>query len=789
METDKNIFEFPDPLIDPNDKGKDFIGQYGRAMYHTFRRSGYRMFYNNRTKYREEILYAQGNQSVDQYKQRLDCWEDKDDSYLNLDWQILNLCSKFVNIVQGKLNKIDFNIVITAIDALALDQKKDYLARLQAYKDMQKWMQEQEIMVSEDFGMSDEQPPIDMEPDELEIFMNMSLKHRWAMSMEKAINTVLNTNDFSQTKKELIWDLIVLGVGVIKITEMREGVPTIEKCNPENIIVSNASTEKFKNLQHVGEVKMMTPNEYFKRAGDIYTREEKEYLMRNYLKKYSYNDVSNTYPGGSIASNQTGMFEVLDFVFFSPDQMVHEKKKDKRGNPKLYRKKFSYPSKVTMDEYNETYKGEREVIKTTYDSLYKGLWIIGSENQYLADYGKEKNVNRKDNHVDAFSPYVLIAPNMQQGITVSMVRQMIPVLNFIQLNWLKYNDAIARAKPKGARIDLDALESIALGKGGKNFTPKQAIDLWEKKGIVVFRRKNMANQGANGQPIEELENGMAADAPTFLNNIVSGVGLLRDITGLNEVTDASSPDPKLLKSVAEAAMAGTNNAVDHLYHGINQLFQDLCRQLSVSISNGIKNGTITDLEDAIGGATTRFFGENSDITAHKYAFKIENKPSQDEWNAFYGDVQIALQNQVIDPSDAAFCREIDNLKEARQYLIVRERKKADKVAQDQQAQIEAQAKANQQSAQDTLKMQKEVTTIDIDGKIRLEQEKRATAMAVEGEKRKTILLQTQMQMQGKNENKVIEGEYKDAHIQQKGEYDLAKEHIKEQNKPDKAVSK
>lgn len=781
----KNIFDFPSPLIDPKDKGEDFIMQYGKAMYHTFKRSGFKMFYNNRPGYREEILFAQGNQSVDQYKQRLDCWEDQDQSYLNLDWQILNLCSKFVNIVQGKLNKVDFNILITAIDALAIDQKKDYLAKVQAYKELQAWAQAKDIAISKDF-VGVEQLPIEMENDELEIFMNMSLKHRWAMSMEKAINAVLNSNDFSHTKKEVIWDLIVLGVGVIKVTEKKDGSLEIEKCNPENIIVSNASNEKFKNVQHVGEVKTMTPEEYFARCGNIYTPEQKEDILKNHLKKFSQTNTNEPYNGGSIANNQIGMLEVLDFVFFSEDQMVHEKKKDRRGNPKVYRKKYNYPSKMSMEEYEETYEGEREVIKTSYDNLYKGLWLIGSE--YLCDYGPVSNINRKDNLVDCFFPYILIAPNMQHGVTTSMVRQMIPVLNFIQLNWLKYNDAIAKAKPKGAGIDLDALESIALGKGGKNFTPKQAIDLWEKKGIVVFRGKNIAKDGANRKPIEEIENGMAADAGRFFENIVGGINLLRDITGLNEVTDASSPDPKLLKSVAEAAMAGTNNAVDHLYHGINQIYQDLCRQLSVAIVNGIKNGS-TELEDSIGGATTRFFGDNSEITAHKYGIKIENKPSQDEWNGFYGELQIALQNQTIDASDAAFCREIDNLKEARQYLIVRERKKADRMAQAEQAKIEQAAQANQQAAQATIEMQKQATQIEIDGKIRLEQEKRATALAVEEQKRITILLQTQMQLEGKNQNKVIEGGMKSTHIEQKGEYDLAAQHIKNQQAKEKNFPK
>lgn len=785
MEQKKSPYAFPDPNIDPDLKGKAFIMQYGKAMFATFKRSGYKLFYNNRTKYQEQIKYAMGEQSVDQYKQRLDCWENKDSSFLNLDWSILNLCSKFVNIVQGKLNKQDFNIVCTAIDALAIDQKKDYIAKLEAYQELQAWMQESNIQSSADFAAAGQLPPVDMDNDELQIFINMSLKHRWAMSMEKALSTVLNDNDFSQLKKELIWDLIVLGVGALKITEMETGVPRIEKCNPENIIVSNASSEKFKNMMHCGEVKMMTVSEFFNRAGSEFTDEQKKDIHHKYVKKYGESENIGAY--GYEDEYEAGMIEVLDFVFKSEDIMVHERKKDRRGNVKIHKKKSNYPVKMSMDEYNKTYQGQRKVYKTKYDCLYKGLWIVNSE--YICDYGKVENINRKDNMVDCFFPYILIAPNMQHGRSVSMVRQMMPVLNSIQINWLKFNDCIAKARPKGAAIDLDAIESVALGKGGTNWTPMQVLDLFEKKGYVVFRRSTMKHNGANGKPIEEIENGMSRDAMTYLNNVLTNINILRDITGLNDVTDASTPDPKLLKSVAEAAMVGTNNALDHLYHGNNEVYKDLCTQLSYSIVAGIKRGSITDLDDAIGSRTVRFFGENSDITAHKYGIKIENKPSNEEWNAFYATLARAVENGIIDPSDEAFCREIDNLKAARQYLIVRERKKQEQMAAAEQAKIEGAAQANQMAAQETIKMQKETTAIEIEGKIRLEQEKRATALAVEDAKRQTLLLQTQMMIDGKANDKVIEGTMKQAHIEQKGQYDLEQTKIKAENKPKKAEAK
>lgn len=758
--------EYPDPNIDPKLKGKQYIMNYGMAMYHSFRNSGYNIFYNSRREYRDLMAYAMGNQSINQYKERLDVWKDQDKSWMNLDWQILNLCSKFVNVVHGKLNKTDFNVVATAVDALAMDQKREYKAKLDAYVELKGWMNTIGVDSSKYFA---EDPDISLDPIEQEIKLNMNLKHYWCMQMEKAIKHILNNNDFKELRHELIWDLIVLGVGALKITERREGLPKIEKVNPENLIVSYTEFPNFRELQHAGEVKFMTPNEFFERAGKEFNPDQRKDIMNRYAKirpRYSHDEGSNTMPTNI---GEGRMIEVVDFFFLSPDAMVHEKKKDKRGNSKIYRKPYNYPSDAK--EYEAKYDKEREVFRTSYDCLYKGLWIIGSD--YICDYGKVENANIDDCY-DNVIPYVIMAPNMKFGITASLVKQMIPVLNMIQINWLRYNDVVAKYIPKGAFIDLDALEDVAIGKGGKNMTKKEIIDLYFKRGILAGRRKNMANKGAHGMPIEELENGMSRDVVTFFNNILNGINILRQIIGVNEVTDASTPDPKMLKSLAQAADMGTNNALDYLYHGVNSTFEYLCKGLSSSVLNAHSRGIDLGFDQAIGTGSVKFFGENSDITSHKFGIALENKPSEEEWNQFYQSVMIAVENQQITVSDDAFIREIDNLKEARQYLIWAEKRQAKQKAQEAQGNIQATAQAQQQSAAAASQMKQQEISMESQAKIELEKQKAETARIVEQEKRKTLELQYRLELEMKQLLLKEEGIIKSAHIAQEAGHDLIK---------------
>lgn len=776
--------QFPDPLINPRKIDDNYILQYGRAMFNTFNKSGYSIFYNARAEYYEHMRYAMGNQSINQYKRWLDCFvDDTDTTTMNIDWRILNFATKYINIVQDKLAKELFQVTCTPIDALAEDQKRDYKARVQALKEMQVWLEEKNIMVTRDFAGVD--PPPDMgsgDTDEFEIAASMSLKHYWAMKMEILIETILNQNDYEYLKKELAWDLIVCGAGALKITERPDATPVIEKVRIENLIVSNVKNDKFSDLVYAGEVKTMTVNEFFKRSGNKFTKDQQDDIIKNWAKinrptvDYNYNLV-NLYAN---FYNNTPMVEVLDFVFEAPAAITYEKKTDSYGNKRLDRKSPDYPS-YGEEEYKNRYKGERELVKANYRTLYKGLWILNSD--YICDCGPMENIIRDKQTFEPYFPYVIMAPNMKSGIVTSMVKQMIPVLNAIQLNWLKHNDAIAKAVPKGVAIDLDAIENASIGKGGQAMKPREILDLYYKRGTLPYRSKDQANGGMHGIPITELQNGLSPDVVEYFNNIIQYINLLRDITGLNELVDGSTPDPKQLKSVAEAAMQGTNSALGPLYYGSMSLFERTCEMISLCVPAALKKGYVEDIKPAIGSPTMRFFGENSDIDSHTWAIKLEAKPSKDDWQSLYNDAALAMQEGQITIADISFLREIDNLKQARQYLILAVKRKQASDMQQQQASSEANAQAQMQSNQMSEQMKQQTLQMELQLKIELEKEKRETIRVQEEERRKTILTQTQMQNDVKLQVKEMEASSNESQTQMKAQAQVHTANIRDKKPP------
>lgn len=771
METNYN---FPDPYIDPKNKGKEYILKYGKCLYSNFRKSNVSLFYNNRNEYRRNIEYALGNQSIDQYKERIDAYEDRDKSSLNLDWQILNLCTKFVNVIVGKLNKNEHEARCRAIDILAVNQKKEYKAKMDSYLALKAWMDSIGVEASQYFA---DTPDMDLGSEDREIDLNLNLKHKWSIKMELILKKILIDSKFEQIKRELAWDSVVLGVRVMKITEREDGLPFIEKVNPENFVTSYTDFEDFRDIQNGGEVKLMSVAEFFKRAKGEFTEAQKQDMITQYAKSkpgLSSEDYGRYVDQGT---DQGKYFEVLDFSFLSQNEQVFEKKKDKRGNTKMYRKNFGFPQ--NKDEYKAKYGEEREVIRSDYNGVYKGLWIVSSN--YICDYGLMEDALYDEVTNDNVLPYVIYAPNLKYGEANSTVKQMIPILNNIQINWLRFNDCLAKYIPKGAYLDLDALEDISLGKGGKNLTPKQVINLWTKRGILVGRRSKTGHQGAHGLPIQELQNGMSADADRFFQYILQDLGLIRDIIGLNEVTDSSTPDPKMLKSVAEAAQVGTNNALENLFHADNMNFNELCTKLSYSVVGAERRGVDLDVDEAIGDGVTKFFGDNSKMTSHKYSIFIESKPSQDEWNEFYQDVRVALDKGMITLSDAAFVREIDNLKQARQYLAMKERRKTKEMAAQQQQAVEQNAQVQQQSTQmaGQLKQQE----IQMEGQLQsgIEQAKGQFLLALEQEKRETLKLKYDLELRNAQAMAITNSHVQAEQIDQKDHNEVIKSHLINQN--------
>ena len=700
-ETSPIINGFPSHTIDSNLKDKQWIAQYLKAAWADFSTYYPNQMYNGRDKYHEIKLYMYGKQSVSRYKKLLQPREvaNEDQSWININWDILPIIPKFRRIALATLFKTDFSISVDAVDPVAQDDKQkfyaDNAAKIILKKEFEKQGVDPELVPAPEVDASSMQ--------ELDMYMNYSYKHRMAIEMEQGLELIMSLNKFENERIKVVEDLHDWGIGGYKEYFDSQGNIKIKRINPMNLVMSYTTDPNFKDIQYVGEVTEMTIADLKQMAGDKISDENYQMIAEKYANKYNTSSAMR-----DLNNNNDGIYDgfrikVLDLEFFSYNSMVLEERINSKGNTVVGR-----AAKAKANRSDKKYS------KTDYKVVYKGKWIVGSD--VFFDCGLATNMKRaKSSLTDTSLSYHLAAPNMYQMSTYSLGDQMKSLADQIQLAWYKLQNVMLRARPRGIMIELGALEGVPLGKAGRALKPMEILDLYNQTGNLVYRRLNDEGQASNYKPIEELDNGIGNEAVQYFNIIKQNIDLLRDILGFNEITDGSTPDPRTLNGVAKYASESTNNSLDFIKRAERDLLERLCYDLTLRIQDSALNGSISGYIRALGSESVQFFKLDPNVSAHECGLKIRQKPTEFEKEKLSRRIEQAIQSNQITLADAMMIENLENLKYAEVLLGYRIKKNQEETqqrameAQQMNGQIQQQsAAAAEQAKQQTLQMEAQI---------------------------------------------------------------------------------
>ena len=190
--------------------------------------------------------------------------------------------------------------------------------------------------------------------------------------------------------------------------------------------------------------------------------------------------------------------------------------------------------------------------------------------------------------------------------------------------------------------------------------------------------------------------------------------MIRDVTGLNEARDASTPDKNALVGIQKIAAANSNTATRHILQSGLYLTTELAECLSLRVSDILEySPTAEAFIQQIGSHNVATLGEMTELHLCDFGIFIELAPDEEEKQMLENNIQAAIAQQGIDLEDAIDIREIKNVKLANQLLKVKRKNKIEKdqqIAQENiQAQSEANAQAQQVAAQAEVQKQQAVT--------------------------------------------------------------------------------
>jgi hypothetical protein len=174
--------------------------------------------------------------------------------------------------------------------------------------------------------------------------------------------------------------------------------------------------------------------------------------------------------------------------------------------------------------------------------------------------------------------------------------------------------------------------------------------------------------------------------------------MIRDVTGLNEAKDGSTPDKYSLVGVQKLAAANSNTATRHILQSGLFLTKEVCQCLSMRVSDILEySPTANAFIQQIGSHNVATLKEMSQLHLYDFGIFIELMPDEEEKAMLENNIQQALSQQGIDLEDAIDLREIKSIKLANRLLKIRRKKKKEEDQKMQQENIKAQSEANIQA--------------------------------------------------------------------------------------------
>jgi len=681
---------FPSQVVSDKEKmSEDYGRQIGRAITNEWfdSNSGTTRYRSNQNTFHALRLYARGEQPIQKYKDELSI--NGDLSYLNLDWKPVPILSKFVDIVVNGIADREFELKAYSQDPYGVSKRTKYLESIIRDKQTEQLNQ----FAQENFGINlFENPPAKLPDSEEELDLHMQLTYKQGIEIaeEIAIKTILDGNRYDLTKKRLYYDLATLGIAAIKnsFTES-EGV-VVDYVDPAYLVYSYTEDPYFQDIYYVGEVKFVPLNELKKQFPNL-AQEDLERIQQQGSQNYGVWDSNTTNYNNNRDQN---VVQILYFNFKTYMNEVYKVKETSTGASKVLLRddQFDPPVEMLEEQFGK--------LSRSLEVLYEGVMVLGTD--IVLKWELAKNMMRpKSDETKVKMNYSITAPRMYKGRIESLVSRCTGFADMVQLTHLKMQQVLQRMIPDGVYLDADGINEVDLG-NGTNYNPQEALNMFFQTGSIIGRSFTQDGDMNPGKvPIQEVPTGSGGSKlQTLIATYNYYLQMIRDVTGLNEARDGSTPDARALVGVQKLAAANSNTATRHILDAGLFLTQETAECLSLRISDILEYHPAKEaFIQKIGGFNVATLDELNDLYIHDFGIVLELMPDEEEKAILENNIQMALSAGLIDLSDAIDIRNVRNLKLANQLLKVRQKKRQERLQAEQQANIQAQSESNIQMQQ------------------------------------------------------------------------------------------
>jgi hypothetical protein len=695
-------YPYPDAAIDPKKKQNDpaYCAQYAKAAYSDFSFGVPKgVFANNNGDYEKFRMYAIGKQPNSPYKKWMGVDEQTNNTWLSNDWSIRAIVSTYRDKALSRCLKQRHNPLATPIDMLAKSELQQYYADMKAKLLMRQQMQQQgapQELLNNPVTALSPGDPTDVE--ELEMRVQMGEQFNRSKDAELAIQYGFSINEIESVLGQWYQDGYDLGVLGYKEWLGEDNLPKFRTVNPENVVVSFTRDKYFNDIVHAGEVIEVSLIDLAlvkdKEGNAKFTEEQLTEFAGTLAGKFGNPMSIGSGVGKMSKAYDKFKCKVLDLEFKTYDDYVYQFGENENGNQEFRKADFNRGKK--SDKYT----------RKRYEMVYKCKWVIGTDHVY--DFGAAYDQKRSNNikrYAYTSLSYRFVAINFYEMKAQGFMERLIPYIDDYQLTKIKIQNFKNRAVPSGWWIDLDALENVALTKGGKAMEPKELLQMFFETGVLMGRSKDADGNpmGPNWKPVIPMSNTAMEELAGLYNDLVMNLQELEKISGYNDVT-TGNPNPKTLTTGLELANESTNDSLFPLVSAVKYLYKKLSEDVLCRMQQGIKKGVSAELSSALNINTIQSLGLSRTICDREYGIMIEDLTTDEQKQWLFQMMNNDIVNGFLDTSDAVTLVNTHNAKQA-QIIWSYKVKKAKEAMQANELQ---KIQLNNQGAQEAAQVAQEM---------------------------------------------------------------------------------
>lgn len=723
-------YPYPNNNIDPTVKQTDykkFCLPYAKAAYYDWSYSYPKgVLANNGGDYEKFRMYGLGKQPNSQYKKILGVDQQTNNTWLSIDWSIRSIVSPYRDRAIARLMEQLSGIVATPIDITAKADLDDYYSQMKAKLAVRELMMQQGNQELASHPLIAGQPGDPMDVEELEMRVQLGEQFNRAKDAEEAIELGFYENNYKQFRRGVYEDLFDYGIAGFKEWLGDDNKAKFRKVKPDSCITSFCKEPDFSDMVHAGELidvpLIELATKYDKDGNKLFTEEQLQEFAGTVAGRWG-NPQSLGRGTGWLKPYDKFKCKVLDLAFFSYDEEVYRDTIDANGNPDF--RKAEYGRGRKSDKYT----------RKCFKRVYKVKWIVGTE--YCYDFGlmdDQKLPQNQKKKSQAQLPYRFYAYNFYEMKAQGMMERLVPYLDEYQLTVYKIQNWKNRAVPSGFWISLDALENVALNKGGANMQPKELIQMFMETGVIVGRTMTTDGQllFQNTPPIIPIQNSVMQELAGYYQDLLNTIQQIERITGYNDVTMGEAGQKTLVPGYETGNMS-TNHALHPLKFAEEYLTERLAEDVLLRMQQGIKKGGIEGYAPALNTNTLRFIQISQSISMREYGIMLQEKTSDEMKMWVLQQLQQDIAQGLLDTSDAILIINTHNAKQAMQILSYKVGKNKQAAHQQQMQLVQQQGQQNQQTA--IAAEQAKQQTLQIQAQIEMQKEQ----MRIQGELQKEAM--------------------------------------------------